>query len=177
MESHQKISMRDYQRLKTLVKRNLDQKLRLRNIDARHEKIEQDDQWPRCPHFKQTSLSVFPLPLPLPILPPFLWNPFPCSCPYFTSSPSRDDQIFHTRVALLVTMLLQCVYLRRCCVGVIGSTTHLVSSGCCCSCTRDIHKLSSKDCPRLKSLRIQQQVRRKLCVCHSVQNNPHTQAI
>ena len=27
-------------------------------------------QWPRCPHFKQTSLSVFPLPLP------FL-SPFP----------------------------------------------------------------------------------------------------
>ena len=29
----------------------------------------------------------------------------------------------------------------------------------------------------LESLRIQQQVRRKLCVRHSVQNNPHTQGI
>ena len=33
-----------------------------------------------------------------------------------------------------------------------------------------------KDCPRLESLRIQQQVRRKLCARHPVQNNPHTQA-
>ena len=33
-----------------------------------------------------------------------------------------------TRVALLVTMLLQCVDVHRCCVRVIGSTSHLVSS-------------------------------------------------
>ena len=39
------------------------------------------------------------------------------------------------RVALLVTVLLQCVDLHRCCVRIIGSTTHLVSSRCCCSCT------------------------------------------
>ena len=40
MEIHQKILMPNYQRLKTLVKRNVDQKLRLRYFDARHEKIE-----------------------------------------------------------------------------------------------------------------------------------------
>ena len=32
------------------------------------------------------------------------------------------------RVTLLVTMLLQCVDLHRCCVRIIGSTSHLVSS-------------------------------------------------
>ena len=36
MEAHQKISMPDYQKLKTVVKRSTDQKLRLRNFDARH---------------------------------------------------------------------------------------------------------------------------------------------
>ena len=60
------------------------------------------------------------------------------------------------------------------CSRVIGSRTHLVSSRRCCPCTRDIHKLSSKEGPRLESLRIQQQVRRKLCVRYSIQNNPHT---
>ena len=40
MEINQKISMPNYQKLKTTVKRSIDQKLRLRNFDARHEKIE-----------------------------------------------------------------------------------------------------------------------------------------
>ena len=40
MEIHQKISMLKYQKLKTMVKRNIDQKLRLRNFDARHGRIE-----------------------------------------------------------------------------------------------------------------------------------------
>ena len=40
MEIHQKILMPNHQRLKTIVKRSLDQKLWLRNFDARHEKIE-----------------------------------------------------------------------------------------------------------------------------------------
>ena len=40
MEIHQKISMLDDQKLKTMVKRSTDQKLRLRNFDARNEKIE-----------------------------------------------------------------------------------------------------------------------------------------
>ena len=40
MEIHQKISMPNHQKLKTTVKRRKDQKLRLRNFDARHEKIE-----------------------------------------------------------------------------------------------------------------------------------------
>ena len=40
MEIHQKISMLDYQNLKTMVKRSTDQKLRLRNFDARHERVE-----------------------------------------------------------------------------------------------------------------------------------------
>ena len=40
MEIHQKISMPNYQRLKTMVKRSIDQKLRLRNFDARHGRIE-----------------------------------------------------------------------------------------------------------------------------------------
>ena len=34
MEIHQKISMPNYQKLKTMVKRSIDQKLRLRNFDA-----------------------------------------------------------------------------------------------------------------------------------------------
>ena len=40
MEIHQKISMPKYQKLKTMVKRSIDQKLRLRNFDARHGRIE-----------------------------------------------------------------------------------------------------------------------------------------
>ena len=40
MEIHQKISMPNYQTLKTMVKRNLDHKLRLRNFDARHGRTE-----------------------------------------------------------------------------------------------------------------------------------------
>ena len=40
MEIHQKIPVPNYQKLKTTVKRSIDQKLRLRNFDARHEKIE-----------------------------------------------------------------------------------------------------------------------------------------
>ena len=40
MEIHQKISMPNYQKLKTMVKRSKDQKLRLRTFDARSERIE-----------------------------------------------------------------------------------------------------------------------------------------
>ena len=40
MEFHQKISMPNYQKMKTMVKRSMDQKLRLRNVDARHGRIE-----------------------------------------------------------------------------------------------------------------------------------------
>ena len=40
LETHQKISNPDYQKLKTMVKRRKDQKLRLRNIDARHGRLE-----------------------------------------------------------------------------------------------------------------------------------------
>ena len=40
LEIHHKISMPNYQKLKTMVKRSTDQKLRLRNFDARHRKIE-----------------------------------------------------------------------------------------------------------------------------------------
>ena len=40
MEIHQKISMPDYQKLKTMVKRITDRKLRSRNFDARNERIE-----------------------------------------------------------------------------------------------------------------------------------------
>ena len=39
-EIHQKISFPNYQKLKTMVKRSIDQKLRLRNVDARHGRIE-----------------------------------------------------------------------------------------------------------------------------------------
>ena len=39
MEIHQRISRFDYQKLKTMVKRREDQKLRLRNFDARNERI------------------------------------------------------------------------------------------------------------------------------------------
>ena len=40
MEIHQKISIPNYQKLKTMVKRSTDQKLRLRKFDARNERIE-----------------------------------------------------------------------------------------------------------------------------------------
>ena len=40
MVIHQKISVPNYQKLKTMVKVSMDQKLRLRNSDARHERIE-----------------------------------------------------------------------------------------------------------------------------------------
>ena len=40
MEIHQKISMPNYQKLKTMLKRSIDQKLRSRNFDARNERIE-----------------------------------------------------------------------------------------------------------------------------------------
>ena len=40
MEIHQRISVPNYQKLKTMVKRSVDQKLRLRNSDARHGRIE-----------------------------------------------------------------------------------------------------------------------------------------
>ena len=41
MEIHQKVSMPNYQKFKSIVKRSIDQKLRLRNFDARHGKQEQ----------------------------------------------------------------------------------------------------------------------------------------
>ena len=40
LEIHQKISMPNSQKMKTMVKRSTDQKLRLRNFDARHGRIE-----------------------------------------------------------------------------------------------------------------------------------------
>ena len=40
MEIHQKISVPNCQKLKTMVKRSFSQKLRLRNFDVRHGKIE-----------------------------------------------------------------------------------------------------------------------------------------
>ena len=40
MEIHQKMSMPNFQKLRTVVKRGKDQKLRLRDFDARHRKIE-----------------------------------------------------------------------------------------------------------------------------------------
>ena len=46
MEIQQKISVPNYQKLTTMVKRSLDQKLRLRNFDARHGTSKQE-QWSR----------------------------------------------------------------------------------------------------------------------------------
>ena len=40
MEIHQKISIPNYQKLKTMMKRSIDQKFRLRNFDVRHGRIE-----------------------------------------------------------------------------------------------------------------------------------------
>ena len=40
VEIHQKISIPNHQKLKTMEKKSLDQKLRSRNSDARHGKIE-----------------------------------------------------------------------------------------------------------------------------------------
>ena len=48
METHQKISMLDYQKLKTMVKSSINQKLRLRNFDARNERIETGVTNRRC---------------------------------------------------------------------------------------------------------------------------------
>ena len=42
MEIHQKISVPNYQKLKPMVKRRKDQKLRLRNFDARHGELNQE---------------------------------------------------------------------------------------------------------------------------------------
>ena len=42
MEIQQKISLPYDQKLKTVVKRSLDQKLRLRNFDARHGELKQE---------------------------------------------------------------------------------------------------------------------------------------
>ena len=47
MEIHQKIWMPNCEKLKTMVKRSMDQKLRLRNFDARNERIEKQEQWSR----------------------------------------------------------------------------------------------------------------------------------
>ena len=40
LQIHHKISVPNYQKLKTMVKMSKDQKLRLRNFDARHGRIE-----------------------------------------------------------------------------------------------------------------------------------------
>ena len=40
MEIHQKISVPNYQKFKTMVMRSIDQKIRLRNFDARHGRLE-----------------------------------------------------------------------------------------------------------------------------------------
>ena len=40
VEIHEKISLPNYQKLKTMVKTSIHQKLRLRNFDARHGRIE-----------------------------------------------------------------------------------------------------------------------------------------
>ena len=40
MEIHQKRSVPNYQKLKTMVRKSTNQKLRLRNFDATHRKIE-----------------------------------------------------------------------------------------------------------------------------------------
>ena len=40
MEIHQKITKPNYQKLESMVKRSIDEKLRLRNVDARNERIE-----------------------------------------------------------------------------------------------------------------------------------------
>ena len=40
MEIHQKVSVPNYRKLKTMVKRSMDQRLRLRNFDARHGRTE-----------------------------------------------------------------------------------------------------------------------------------------
>ena len=47
METRQKISVPDFQKLKTMVKRSIDQKLRLRNFDARNERELKQQQWLR----------------------------------------------------------------------------------------------------------------------------------
>ena len=47
MEIHQKTSVPNNQKLTTMVKSGTDQKLRLRNFDARHERELKQEQWSR----------------------------------------------------------------------------------------------------------------------------------
>ena len=54
--SMSKTSMPNYQKLKTMVRKRKDQKLRLRNFDARHGKLKQE-QWSRVER-DQVSLKV-----------------------------------------------------------------------------------------------------------------------
>ena len=61
MEIHQKISVPNYQKLNTMVKRRKDQKLRLRNFDARHGKIESGAELKSerdCQALKEEKVSV-----------------------------------------------------------------------------------------------------------------------
>ena len=61
LEIHQKISIPNYQKLKSMMKGSIDQKLRLRYFDVRHEKIE-SGQWSRvereCQTLKEEKVSV-----------------------------------------------------------------------------------------------------------------------
>ena len=52
MDTHQKTSMPNYQKLKTMVKRSTDQKLRLRNFDAWKRK-----NWDRCSGYESQEIQ------------------------------------------------------------------------------------------------------------------------
>ena len=57
MEIHQKISVPNYSKLKTMVKRSIDQKLRFQNFDPRNERIETRVERD-CPALKEEKVSV-----------------------------------------------------------------------------------------------------------------------
>ena len=110
-----------------------------------------------CPMASLSALQAdvfvsLPLACALTLLATFLLGVLALAVVHVLPAVLREVTKCSARVALLVTVLLQRVYLHRCCVRIIDSTTHLVNSRCCCPCTRDIHKLSSKEGPRLESL-------------------------
>ena len=76
-------------------------------------------------------LVGLPLAFALTLLATFALGILPLALAFVLPAVLREVTESSARVALLVTVLLQCVDLHRCCVRVIGSTTHLVSSRRC----------------------------------------------
>ena len=70
----------------------------------------------------------FPLAFALTLLATFALEILTLALALVLPTVPREVTKSYARVAILVTMLLQCVDFQRCCVRIIGSTSHLVSS-------------------------------------------------